>query len=242
MPAYKGIHSHLPVHYNRCLFSNTFCILDYMNYLFLTRHVMQSTQVILLRFESTDCNSKVSIFTYWIGVSWNRDYLVQNPVAIWLQKHLNTYDWDITQTWDIQIDDITEPFILHPIEDIRSTDNSELIPEAIQPGEASTSATTLVSIWNTQVFQTALTALVSSLIVWRRIRFNPLPKRRVALHVTLAAAILPCLILLQTGQVVYYDRRSWVRLSLLCVPNVERYTHHRNNKFVTIFPGVEVMQ
>jgi len=44
------------------------------------------------------------------------------------------------------------------------------------------SATTLVSVWNTRVFRTALTAQTEPLTLWRRITCYPSPRRRVALH------------------------------------------------------------
>ena len=59
------------------------------------------------------------------------------------------------------------------------------------------SATTLVSVWNTRVFRTALTALAEPRTLWQRIRRDPSPKRRVALHTSLAAAIIPCLLFLR---------------------------------------------
>ena len=43
-------------------------------------------------------------------------------------------------------------------------------------------------------------------------------------------------------RVVYYTRRSGIRLPLLCVRNVVTYTHHQNNTYVTLFAGVAVMQ
>jgi hypothetical protein len=44
------------------------------------------------------------------------------------------------------------------------------------------------------------------------------------------------------GRVVYYTRRSGVRLPLLCVRNVVTLTHHQNDTYVTLFAGVAVMQ
>ena len=44
------------------------------------------------------------------------------------------------------------------------------------------SATTLVSVRNTQVFRTALMALTEPRTLWRRITRYPSPRRRVALH------------------------------------------------------------
>ena len=48
--------------------------------------------------------------------------------------------------------------------------------------------------------------------------------------------------ILATRRVVYYARRSSVRLPLLCVRNVVTYTHHQNDTYVTLFAGVAVMQ
>ena len=48
--------------------------------------------------------------------------------------------------------------------------------------------------------------------------------------------------ILATRRVVYYSRRSGVRLPLLCVRNVVTYTHHQNDTYVTLFAGVAVMQ
>ena len=45
-----------------------------------------------------------------------------------------------------------------------------------------------------------------------------------------------------TRRVLYYARRSGVRLPLLCVRNVVMYTHHQNDTYVTLFAGVAVMQ
>jgi len=45
-----------------------------------------------------------------------------------------------------------------------------------------------------------------------------------------------------TRRIVYYARRSGVRLPLLCVQNVVTYRHHRNHTYVTLFAGVAVMQ
>jgi len=56
---------------------------------------------------------------------------------------------------------------------------------------------TLVSVWNTRVFRTALTALVEPRTLWRRIRRDPSPKRWVALHTSLAAAMISCLVFLR---------------------------------------------
>jgi hypothetical protein len=42
-------------------------------------------------------------------------------------------------------------------------------------------------------------------------------------------------------RVVYYARRSGVRIPLLCVGNVVTYTHHLNDTYVTLFAGVAVM-
>jgi hypothetical protein len=42
--------------------------------------------------------------------------------------------------------------------------------------------------------------------------------------------------------VVYYNRRSGIRLPLLCVRNVVMYTDRQNATYVTLFAGVAVMQ
>jgi hypothetical protein len=42
--------------------------------------------------------------------------------------------------------------------------------------------------------------------------------------------------------VVYYARRSGVRIPLLWVRNVVTYMHHRNDRYVTLFAEVAVMQ
>jgi hypothetical protein len=61
-------------------------------------------------------------------------------------------------------------------------------------------------------------------------------------------AYLPCggyysmPLILATRCVVYYARRSGVRLPLLCLWNVLTYTHHQYDKYVTPFAGVAVMQ
>jgi len=56
------------------------------------------------------------------------------------------------------------------------------------------SATNLVSVRNNRVFPTALTALTEPPTPWQRIRRDPSPKRRVALHTSLAGTIIPCLL------------------------------------------------
>jgi len=48
--------------------------------------------------------------------------------------------------------------------------------------KVSTSATTLVSVRNTRVFRTALTALTEPCALWRSITRYPSPRRRVVLH------------------------------------------------------------
>jgi len=45
-----------------------------------------------------------------------------------------------------------------------------------------------------------------------------------------------------TRRVVYYARRSGIRLPLLSVRNVVTYTHHQSDTYVTLFAGVAVMQ
>jgi len=61
-------------------------------------------------------------------------------------------------------------------------------------------------------------------------------------------AYLPCggyytmPLILATRRIVYYARRSGVRLPLLCDRNVVTYTHHQNDTYVTLFARVAVMQ
>jgi hypothetical protein len=55
------------------------------------------------------------------------------------------------------------------------------------------SATNLVSVRNTWVFLMALTALTEPRTLRLWMRPDPSPKRRVALHTSLVAAIVPCL-------------------------------------------------
>jgi len=59
-----------------------------------------------------------------------------------------------------------------------------------------TAATTPVSIRHTRVIRTALTARAGPRTLWLRLRSDPSPKRRVAIHTSLVLAIIPCLILL----------------------------------------------
>jgi len=49
-------------------------------------------------------------------------------------------------------------------------------------------------------------------------------------------------LILATRHVVYYTRRSSVRLPGLCVQNVVTYMHHQNDTYVTLFAEVAVMQ
>jgi len=49
-------------------------------------------------------------------------------------------------------------------------------------------------------------------------------------------------LILATRRIVYYARRSGIRLPLLCVWNVVTYTHPRNDMYVTLFAVVAVMQ
>jgi hypothetical protein len=49
-------------------------------------------------------------------------------------------------------------------------------------------------------------------------------------------------LILATRCVVYYARCSGVRLLLLCGRNVVTYTHHQNDKYVTLCAGFAVMQ
>jgi hypothetical protein len=77
IPSNNAIHGCMPVHYYRSLFSDTFRILDFMNYPFLTRHDTKSTHQILSTFESTDCISEMSCYVYRIEVNGRRDNLVR---------------------------------------------------------------------------------------------------------------------------------------------------------------------
>ena len=54
--------------------------------------------------------------------------------------------------------------------------------QRILPYEKYTSATTLISVWNTRVFRMALTALTEPRTLWRRITRYTSHRRRVALH------------------------------------------------------------
>ena len=73
-------------------------------------------------------------------------------------------------------------------------------------------------------------------------------KTRPVAQATGCVAYLPCggyytmPLILATRRVVYYTRRSGVRLPLLCVRNVVTYTHYQNDTYVTLFAGVAVMQ
>jgi len=49
-------------------------------------------------------------------------------------------------------------------------------------------------------------------------------------------------LILAMRRIVYFARRSGVRLPLLCVWNVVTYTHHQNDTYVTLFAGVAVMK
>jgi hypothetical protein len=67
-------------------------------------------------------------------------------------------------------------------------------------------------------------------------------------HATGRIAYLPCDVyytmplILAPHRVVYYSRRSGVRLPLLYVRNVVTYTHHQNDTYVTLFAWVAVIQ
>ena len=79
-----------------------------------------------------------------------------------------------------------------PVRWLSSTDI--LFRSFLQCWFSSASATTPVSVWNTLVFRTALTALTEPRTLWRRIEHDPSPKRRIALHTSLVAAIIPFLL------------------------------------------------
>jgi hypothetical protein len=73
-------------------------------------------------------------------------------------------------------------------------------------------------------------------------------QRRPVDRATGRVAYLPCggyftmPLILVTRRVVYYARRSGVRLPLICVWNEVTYTHHQNDTYVTLFAEVAVMQ
>jgi hypothetical protein len=67
----------MPLHYYRSLISDTFRILDFMNYTFPPGHNTYSTHEISYRFERTDCISEVSKYVDWIEVNGNREDLVR---------------------------------------------------------------------------------------------------------------------------------------------------------------------
>jgi hypothetical protein len=78
----------------------------------------------------------------------------------------------------------------------------------------------------------------------------PLPENqtRPVAQVTGRVAYLPCggyytmPLIVATRRVLYYARRSGVRLHLRCVRNVVTYMHHQNDTYVTLFAGVTLMQ
>jgi hypothetical protein len=48
-------------------------------------------------------------------------------------------------------------------------------------------------------------------------------------------------LILAMHRVVYYARRSGVRLPLLCIPNVVTYMHHQNDTYVALFAAIAAM-
>ena len=134
IPSYEAIHGRMPLHYYRSLISDTFRIRDFRNYPFPTHH---DTRDISYRFGSTDRISEVSGYVSWIEVNGNRRFRVDSrgQSARDASRHLWTrYLTDLRYTNRRY----KEAWIVHPIEVNSSRDNSELIPEANRPGDAST--------------------------------------------------------------------------------------------------------
>jgi len=109
-----------------------------MNYLFPTRHNIQTMRKISFRLDSADCISEVSWYVYWIEVNSNRDDSMSIPEANQPETCRDTYEWEIILTWDLRIADTKDAWPIHSTEVNSSTDNSELIPESNHPGDAST--------------------------------------------------------------------------------------------------------
>ena len=85
------------------------------------------------------------------------------------------------------------------------------------------SATTLVSVWNTRVFRTALTALTEPRTLWRRIARCPSPRRRVALHSRAPGSAGD-----KPGSVWERRRQTWERLG---APRITVEHSGKNNIF-----------
>ena len=62
-----------------------------------------------------------------------------------LDMHRNTYEWEIIRTWDLRIAARKEAWITRPIETNRIRVNSELIPEANRPRDASSTKSVKVN-------------------------------------------------------------------------------------------------
>jgi len=90
--------------------------------------------------------------------------------------HQCTFSIHPHRTWAIL--ELGSPLLLYLIPGPGTYQQITLTPESI----CTTSATTLVSVRNTQVFRTALTALTEPHTLWRRISRYPSRRRRVALH------------------------------------------------------------
>jgi len=72
------------------------------------------------------------------------------------------------------------------------------------------SATTLVSVRDTVVFRTALTALTEPRTLWRRITRYPLPRRRVVLHTDLLCSLVTYTPI-RTTRVFHTSQIRWSR-------------------------------
>jgi len=133
IPSYEAIHGRMPSTYYRSLISDTFRLWDVTNYPFLT---LRDTREISYRFESTDCISEVSWYVYSIEVNGNRWFRVgsRGQPARDASQHLRRRHRPESTATDCRSNYARE---VHPIEFNRSRDNSELIPEANRPGDAS---------------------------------------------------------------------------------------------------------
>jgi len=119
-----------------------------------TRHDRQFTRKISYGFEITDCISGVSWYVYWMEVNDVSGHLR-------MRNHINLRS--INRRCKVA-------WIFHPIETDGSRDNSELIPEASQPRDASVTKSVKVKcnefIWELEGYQ--------SLHQWDSISYNPI--------------------------------------------------------------------
>ena len=88
---------------------------------------------------------------------------------------------------------LLEQSVGHRIKSLKQCQISTIINQA----RALTSATNLLSIRDTRVFLPALTALTEPGTLWQRIKCDPSPEWRVALHTYPVAAIIPRLVFLR---------------------------------------------